>query len=69
MSSFDPALLSLLVCPISKKPLIYDEKKQELISLEEKRAYPIRQGIPIMLIDQARILSQQEVETYVQNQT
>ena len=47
-------LLTVLVCPLSKGKLNYDEKKQELICLESKLAYQIKDGIPIMLIDQAR---------------
>jgi uncharacterized protein YbaR (Trm112 family) len=52
----DLELLSLLVCPVSKTRLIYDEKNQELISTVAKLAYPIRNGIPIMLVDEARNL-------------
>ena len=47
-------LLDILVCPISKSKLEYDEKNQELISKEALLAFPIRDGIPIMLIEQAR---------------
>jgi uncharacterized protein YbaR (Trm112 family) len=50
----DPALLDLLVCPLTKTPLRYDRDKQELISDAAKLAYPIRDGIPIMLVDEAR---------------
>lgn len=49
-----PELLDILVCPKSKKPLIYDKKNQELICEESKLAYKIKDGIPIMLIDEAR---------------
>ncbi len=52
----DPKLLEILVCPITKGPLEYDAKAQELISRQAQRAYPIRDGIPIMLADQARVL-------------
>ena len=52
----DPKLLELLVCPLTKGPLRYDAKAQELISEEAGLAYPIRNGIPIMLIDEARNL-------------
>lgn len=52
----DPKLLEILVCPISKTPLIYDRQKQELISKAAGLAYPIRDGIPIMLVDEARPL-------------
>ena len=50
----DPKLLEILVCPMTKGPLRYDREKQELISDQAKLAYPIRDGIPIMLIDEAR---------------
>lgn len=52
----DPKLLEILVCPISKGPLRYDAKSQELISDQGKRAYPIKDGIPIMLVEEARNL-------------
>ncbi len=50
-------LLELLVCPLTKGPLEYDKENNELISKEAKLAYPIRDGIPIMLVDEARDLS------------
>ena len=50
----DPKLLEILVCPITKAPLAYDEAKQELVSRQAGLAFPIREGIPIMLIDEAR---------------
>lgn len=53
----DPQLLEILVCPLTKGPLRYDEKAQELISDQAGLAYPIRDGIPIMLIDEARKLN------------
>jgi hypothetical protein len=52
----DPKLLEILVCPLTKGPLEYDAEKQELISRAAKLAYPIRDGIPIMLVDEARRL-------------
>ena len=52
----DPKLLEILVCPLTKGPLEYDADKQELISRSAKLAYPIRDGIPIMLVDEARRL-------------
>ncbi|PPR28077.1 MAG: hypothetical protein CFH38_00183 [Alphaproteobacteria bacterium MarineAlpha10_Bin1] len=52
----DPKLLEILVCPVSKAPLRYDAEAQELISDTAKLAYPIRDGIPIMLPDEARQL-------------
>ena len=50
----DPKLLEILVCPLTKTPLEYDAQKQELISRAAKLAYPIRDGIPIMLPEEAR---------------
>ena len=50
----DPKLLEILVCPLTKGPLTYDAQAQELISVQAKLAYPIRDGIPIMLVDEAR---------------
>ena len=55
-SAIDPKLLEILVCPATKGPLRYDEKAQELISETAGLAFPIRDGIPIMLIDEAREL-------------
>jgi uncharacterized protein len=55
----DPVLLAVLVCPITRTPLIYDEAAQELISEAAGVAYPIRQGTPVMLIEEARVLSPQ----------
>jgi uncharacterized protein YbaR (Trm112 family) len=52
----DPKLLEILVCPLTKSPLRYDAAAQELISDAAGLAYPIRDGIPIMLIDEARAL-------------
>jgi uncharacterized protein YbaR (Trm112 family) len=54
--SIDPKLLEILVCPLTKGPLEYDMDKQELISRSAKLAYPIRDGIPIMLPEEARSL-------------
>ena len=56
----DPRLLDLLVCPLTKGPLRYDRARQELISEQAGLAYPIRDGIPIMLVDEARPLDQDE---------
>jgi uncharacterized protein YbaR (Trm112 family) len=56
----DPRLLDLLVCPLTKGPLRYDRERQELISEQAGLAYPIRDGIPIMLVDEARPLDQDE---------
>jgi uncharacterized protein len=55
-SSIDPKLLEILVCPVTKGPLEYDAERQELISRSAKLAYPIRDGIPIMLPEEARKL-------------
>lgn len=52
----DPKLLELLVCPLTKETLEYDRSNQELISRGARLAYPIREGIPIMLPDEARVL-------------
>jgi uncharacterized protein YbaR (Trm112 family) len=55
-SGVDPKLLEILVCPLTKGPLRYDPEREELISEQAGLAYPIRDGIPIMLIDEARKL-------------
>ena len=52
----DPKLLEILVCPVTKTTLRYDREKQELISEKARLAFPIRGGIPIMLVDEARSL-------------
>ncbi len=54
----DPKLLEILVCPLTKSPLRYDSGAQELISEQAGLAYPIRDGIPIMLVDEARRLDE-----------
>jgi uncharacterized protein YbaR (Trm112 family) len=56
----DPKLLEILVCPLTKSLLRYDEQHQELISDKAGLAYPIRDGIPIMLVDEARELGPNE---------
>ena len=58
MPQIDPKLLEILVCPLSKSPLRYDRDAQELISDQAGLAYPIRDGIPIMLVDEARQIDQ-----------
>jgi uncharacterized protein len=58
----DKKLLDLLVCPVTKGPLIYDKEKQELISKAARIAYPIRDDIPVMLEDEARELTDEEIE-------
>lgn len=56
----DPKLLEILVCPLTKSMLHYDRDKQELVSRAAGLAYPIRDGVPIMLSDEARTLSDDE---------
>ena len=58
----DPKLLEILVCPITKESLRYDAEKQELVSDRAKLAFPIRDGIPIMLPDEARPLEEDEAK-------
>lgn len=58
----DKKLLEILVCPVTKGPLIYNKQRQELISKSARLAYPIRDGIPVMLEEEARVLSMDEVE-------
>ena len=60
MADIDPQLLEILVCPLTKGPLVYDRAAQELLSAEAGLAYPIRDGIPIMLADEARSLRDDE---------
>ncbi|MGA3305560.1 MAG: Trm112 family protein [Stellaceae bacterium] len=60
MPEIDPRLLEILVCPLTKGPLRYDRATQELVSLQAGLAYPIRDGIPIMLADEARPLRDDE---------
>lgn len=57
----DPRLLEILVCPLTKGPLTYDRVRNELISRKAGLAYPIRDGIPIMLVDEARALDETAV--------
>mgnify|MGYP000883479974 FL=1 len=56
----DKKLLEILVCPVTKGPLIHDRKNDELISVAGRLAYPVRDGIPVMLADEARRLSEDE---------
>ena len=60
--AMDPKLLELLVCPVTKGPLDFDRERQELISRSARLAYPVRDGIPIMLEVEARTLSDAELE-------
>jgi uncharacterized protein YbaR (Trm112 family) len=57
----DNKLLDILVCPLCKGRLVYDKTKSELICKAERLAYPIRDGIPVMLEDEARTLSEDEM--------
>lgn len=61
--TMDPKLLEILVCPVTKGPLTYDKAKQELISKSARLAYPVRDDIPVMLEDEARKLTPEEVES------
>mgnify|MGYP002845835624 FL=1 len=56
----DPKLLNILVCPVSKAPLEYDKEKQELLCKASGLAYPVRDGIPVMLEEEARALTTDE---------
>jgi uncharacterized protein YbaR (Trm112 family) len=60
MSEVDPKHLEVLVCPQTRTPLRYDRERQELISERARLAYPVRDGVPIMLIDEARELGTDE---------
>lgn len=57
----DKRLLDILVCPVSKAPLIWNPEKQELICKASRLAYPVRDGVPVMLEDQARPLTEEEL--------
>ncbi len=65
-SDIDPKLLEIRVCPVTKTTLRYDRARQELVSVEAGLAYPIRDGIPIMLVDEARRLDDAEKARYIQ---
>ncbi|AJD53890.1 uncharacterized protein YbaR (Trm112 family) [Thalassospira sp. MBR-102] len=56
-SPVDPKLLEILVCPVTKETLEYNRERNELISVKAGLAYPIRDGIPIMLPDEARVIA------------
>ena len=58
----DAKLLEIILCPVTKGPLIYDRDRQELVSKSARLAYPIRDGIPVMLEDEARKLTPEECE-------
>ncbi len=55
--SFDESLLDIIVCPVTKEKLIFDKKNNELLSKEANLAFPIKDGIPILLIEEARKIS------------
>ena len=57
----DTKLLGLLVCPVTKGPLEFDRTRQELISRSARLAYPVRDGIPVMLESEARVLTDEEL--------
>jgi uncharacterized protein YbaR (Trm112 family) len=59
-AQIDPRLLEILVCPVTHSSLTYDRKKQELISKGARLAYPIRDGVPLMLPEEARQLGEDE---------
>ncbi|WP_416544981.1 Trm112 family protein [Limnohabitans sp. DCL3] len=59
----DTKLLELLVCPVTKGPLNFDRERQELLSRSARLAYPVRNGIPILLENEARTLSDEEIDT------
>lgn len=58
----DKRLLDILVCPVSKAPLVYDKKRNELLCRASRLAYPVRDGIPIMLEAEARVMTAEEIE-------
>ena len=56
----DPRLLEVLVCPLTRSALHYDRSRQELISQQARKAFPVRSGVPIMLVEEARDLADDE---------
>ncbi len=56
----DPRLLEVLVCPVTRAPLVYDRSRQELVSKAARLAYPVRDGVPVMLPEEARPLGEGE---------
>ena len=60
----DPALLDILVCPVTKGPLLYDRERHELISLSARLAFPVRDDIPVLLEEEGRALEDQEYERW-----
>lgn len=61
-AAMEPRLLELLVCPVTKGTLTYDRERQELVSRSARLAYPVRDGIPVLLEAEARTLSDEELE-------
>ena len=59
-AAIDPRLLEVLVCPVTRTPLVYDRTRGELISKAAKLAYPVRDGVPVMLPEEARALNEGE---------
>jgi uncharacterized protein YbaR (Trm112 family) len=57
----DTKLLELLVCPVTKGPLVWNAEKQELVSRSARLAYPVRDGIPVLLENEARVLTDEEL--------
>ena len=60
LDDVDPRLLDVLVCPLTRSALHYDRARQELISQQARKAYPVRDGVPIMLVEEARDLNEDE---------
>ncbi|MGV3478861.1 MAG: Trm112 family protein [Sphingobium sp.] len=58
--TIDPDLLAILVCPLTRQPLHYDEARQELVSEAAGLAYPIRDGVPVLLVEEARTLDRRD---------
>ena len=65
----DNKLLELLVCPVTKGPLVWDKDRQELLSRSARLAYPVRNGIPILLENEARPLSDTEIDALAAQRT
>jgi uncharacterized protein YbaR (Trm112 family) len=59
-AAVDPRLLEVLVCPVTRTPLVYDRARQELVSKAARLAYPVRDGVPVMLPEEARPLGEGE---------
>ncbi len=65
----DTKLLELLVCPVTKGPLVMDRERQELVSRSARLAYPVRDGMPILLENEARTLTDAEIEHWANTRT